>query len=359
MGPPVGSGAYMIFSETFETALAYAKAALDHLVERAVPPTPNNFMVWYVYSSGGSLELKREMDRIIEHNEPFTPERSLDLFERYFGTVAETQALRETSQRLESAVAQLVGFLSKAGVNTAHYGETLRSASGQLRDSNKIEDIRSVVASVLAETKKMAEQHRQLQYELTSSAREMSQLRENIVSARREAQTDALTGIANRKFFEQRIEENVRDAMRTGDDLCLLMLDIDHFKKFNDTYGHQLGDQVLRLVAKTFTECIKGRDTAARYGGEEFVVLLPHTSVANAVKLADHLRLTVAGKMIVNRQTGKSLGQITLSIGVAQYRANEPVAKFIQRADKALYKAKGSGRNRVVAEDNSSASAAA
>jgi diguanylate cyclase len=359
MGPPVSSGAYMIFSETFETALAYAKAALDHLVERAVPPTPNNFMVWYVYSSGGSLELKREMDRIIEHNEPFTPERSLDLFERYFGTVAETQALRETSQRLESAVAQLVGFLSKAGVNTAHYGETLRSASGQLRDSNKIEDIRSVVASVLAETKKMAEQHRQLQYELTSSAREMSQLRENIVSARREAQTDALTGIANRKFFEQRIEENVRDAMRTGDDLCLLMLDIDHFKKFNDTYGHQLGDQVLRLVAKTFTECIKGRDTAARYGGEEFVVLLPHTSVANAVKLADHLRLTVAGKMIVNRQTGKSLGQITLSIGVAQYRANEPVAKFIQRADKALYKAKGSGRNRVVAEDNSSASAAA
>jgi diguanylate cyclase len=212
---------------------------------------------------------------------------------------------------------------------------------------------------VLAETKKMAEQHRQLQHELTTSAREMSELRENIVSARREAQTDALTGIANRKFFEQRIEENVRDAMRTGDDLCLLVLDIDHFKKFNDTYGHQLGDQVLRLVAKTFTECIKGRDTAARYGGEEFVVLLPHTNLANAIKLADHLRLTVAGKMIVNRQTGKSLGQITLSIGVAHYRSGEPVTKFIQRADKALYKAKGSGRNQVMAEEDTSKPAAA
>jgi diguanylate cyclase len=349
----------MIFSETFESALANAKAALDQLVEREVPPTPNNFTIWYVYSSGGSLELKREMDRLIENKEPFTQERSIELFERYFGTVAETHALRETSQRLESAVAQLVGFLSKAGVNTAHYGETLRTASGQLRDTNKIEDIRTVVAGVLAETKKMAEQHRQLQYELTSSAREMSQLREHIVSARREAQTDALTGIANRKFFEQRIDENVRDAVRTGDDLCLLVLDIDHFKKFNDTYGHQLGDQVLRLVAKTFTECIKGRDTAARYGGEEFVVLLPHTSIANAVKLANHLRLTVAGKMIVNRQTGKSLGQITLSIGVAQYKRNEPIAKFIQRADKALYKAKGNGRNRVVTEEEIGESEAA
>jgi diguanylate cyclase len=349
----------MIFSESFEIALASAKAALDQLAERAIPPTPNNFTVWYVYCSGGSLELKREMDRLIEHKQPFTPERNLELFERYFGTVAETQALRETSKRLESAVAQLVGFLNKAGVNTAQYGETLKSASGQLRDTTKIEDIRSVVASVLAETKKMAEQHRQLQHELTTSAREMSELRENIVSARREAQTDALTGIANRKFFEQRIEENVRDAMRTGDDLCLLVLDIDHFKKFNDTYGHQLGDQVLRLVAKTFTECIKGRDTAARYGGEEFVVLLPHTNLANAIKLADHLRLTVAGKMIVNRQTGKSLGQITLSIGVAHYRSGEPVTKFIQRADKALYKAKGSGRNQVMAEEDTSKPAAA
>jgi diguanylate cyclase len=349
----------MIFSETFESALACATSALEHLVQRSVPATPNNFTIWYVYSSGGSVELRREMDLMIERQEPFTPERSLELFERYFGTVAESQALRETSQRLESAVAQLVGFLSKAGVNTASYGETLRSASGQLRDSNKIEDIRAVVASVLAETKKMAEQHRQLQFELTSSAREMSALREHIVSARREAQTDALTGIANRKFFEQRIDENVRDAMRTGDELCLLMLDIDHFKKFNDTYGHQLGDQVLRLVAKTFTECIKGRDTAARYGGEEFVVLLPHTTLANAGKLADHLRLTVAGKMIVNRQTGKSLGQITLSIGVAQYKRGEAVAHFIQRADKALYKAKGAGRNRVIAEDAPSASVAA
>ena len=349
----------MIFSETFEAALANATAALEQLVERQVPPTPNNFTVWYVYSSGGSLELKREMDRLIENREPFTAERSIELFERYFGTVAETQALRETSERLESAVAQLVGFLSKAGVNTAHYGETLRTASGALRDSTKVEDIREVVANVLTETKKMAEQHRQLQYELNSSAREMTQLREHIVSARREAQTDALTGIANRKLFEQRIDENVRDAMRTGDDLCLLVLDIDHFKKFNDTYGHQLGDQVLRLVAKTFTECIKGRDTAARYGGEEFVVLLPHTNIANAAKLADHLRLTVAGKMIVNRQTGKSLGQITLSIGVAQYKRGEPIASFIQRADKALYKAKGNGRNRVVTEEEVDASAAA
>src|SRR5690606_33216663 len=146
-GSSESPGAPMIFSETFEAALANATSALERLVERRVPPTPNNFTVWYVYSSGASLELKREMDRLIDDNEPFTPERSIELFERHFGSVAETQALRETSQRLESAVAQLVGFLSKAGVDTAHYGERLRTASGQLRDTNKIEDIREIVAS--------------------------------------------------------------------------------------------------------------------------------------------------------------------------------------------------------------------
>ncbi len=168
---------------------------------------------------------------------------------------------------------------------------------------------------------------------------------------RMEVLTDPLTGVANRKCFDLRLSEGIADCKENGSDLSLMMLDIDFFKKFNDTYGHQLGDEVLKLVARTFVDSIKGQDTAARYGGEEFAIILPRTKLANAATLADQIRKTMADKVIVNRRTGDKLGAVTLSVGVASYRAGELPSSLIQRADDALYAAKRSGRNRVVSED--------
>jgi diguanylate cyclase len=143
----------------------------------------------------------------------------------------------------------------------------------------------------------------------------------------------------------------VREVAEESGPLCVLIGDVDHFKKFNDTWGHATGDQVLRLVAQCFKSNTKGRDTAARYGGEEFVVALPHTSLANAVTVAEHIRAAVESKKIVKRSTGETLGSITLSIGVAQYVADEPIGDTLARADACLYVAKRSGRNRVIAQD--------
>jgi len=159
--------------------------------------------------------------------------------------------------------------------------------------------------------------------------------------------TDGLTGLHNRKAFDKQIRDWVEDASITGNNLCLLMLDIDHFKHFNDTYGHQTGDQVLRLVARTLTDGIKGRDFASRFGGEEFALLFQETPLSAAIRVADSLRHAVEGKEVVNRNSHKSLGRITLSGGVAQYIKGESLAKFIERADDALYAAKNSGRNSV------------
>jgi diguanylate cyclase len=127
------------------------------------------------------------------------------------------------------------------------------------------------------------------------------------------------------------------------------MLDIDHFKSFNDNFGHQVGDQVLRLVARTLTDGIKGRDIAARYGGEEFVILLPETNLAHAMILAESLRKSLAAKEVINRASGEFLGRITMSIGVAQYYSSEDVNELIERVDSALYTAKHNGRNQVAA----------
>lgn len=160
---------------------------------------------------------------------------------------------------------------------------------------------------------------------------------------------DPLTGILNRKYFDIKLAEETALAMTVGQDLCLIMSDIDHFKQFNDTFGHQVGDEVLKVTTRVLTNGIKGRDTAARYGGEEFCVILPRTGLADAVTAAEGIRQALAQKELKARNNGKTFGTITLSPGVAQYIHGEPIADLIERADAALYDAKRDGRNRTVA----------
>ena len=139
------------------------------------------------------------------------------------------------------------------------------------------------------------------------------------------------------------------DSMATGKMLSLLMVDIDFFKKFNDEHGHQIGDEVIKLVARVLQSSIKGQDVAARYGGEEFSIILPDTSIQNAVSVGEHIRKSMASRKIVRRNSGKTFGNITLSIGAAQYEPGEAMSALIERADAALYQAKEGGRNRVMA----------
>ncbi len=174
-------------------------------------------------------------------------------------------------------------------------------------------------------------------------------MRDQLEDARREAMTDALTGIANRKMFDFVLRQCALDAMEIGEPLSLLMIDIDHFKQFNDTHGHHIGDQVLRLLAAVLKQSVKGQDTPARYGGEEFAVVLPQTTLANAVKLAEAIRVRVSRRSVINRATSQRLGSFTVSIGAAQFRPGEPLRLLVERADHALYAAKHAGRNRVEA----------
>jgi diguanylate cyclase len=176
-------------------------------------------------------------------------------------------------------------------------------------------------------------------------------LKRNLDSVRQEAITDSLTGLFNRRKFDESLQDAAERSVQTGSPLCLLMTDIDHFKKFNDNYGHTIGDHVLALVARTVKECIRSSDTAVRYGGEEFAVILPNVRISDAVRVAEQIRTAVASKRVVNRSKNITLGTITLSVGVARYVPGESVGDLIKRADAGLYTAKRTGRNRVVAED--------
>jgi diguanylate cyclase len=336
--------------ESNEQALEIASKALAAMDNQQVPPTPPNFKVWYNYHTGRFPDLTRSLDVLMQSRHPFTSDLNQQLHDQFFGHEREVNALRETGQQIETALTTALNILGDADKGAGRYGEALQALSGELADASAAADVRNLVASVLDETHRMQQQNRGLQEQLKTSASEIAQLREDLASVKREAMTDTLTGLANRKYFDIALQERMRQSFGSGAPVCLLMLDIDHFKRFNDSYGHQLGDQVLKLVARTLIDTVKGRDLPARYGGEEFVVILPDTALRDAMTLADKIRIAVASRRIVKKSTGEELGTITMSIGAAEYIFGEAGSEWIQRADMALYAAKHAGRNRVMAD---------
>jgi diguanylate cyclase len=196
----------------------------------------------------------------------------------------------------------------------------------------------------------MRESTSALKSHFDAKTREIQTLQQELDRARKRALTDTLTGLANREALYGALESAVHDAEQDDTELCLLVLDIDHFKRVNDTHGHLVGDRVIRFVASTLKRLVKGKDTAARFGGEEFAVVLPDTPVGGAMALAENIRRAIADARLVRSDTREPLNQITVSVGVGSYRRGEDINSLFDRTDQALYAAKSGGRNRVVNE---------
>ncbi len=326
-----------------------AEQTLQRILALGITPHPRNYAVWYGYFSGDP-ELVRAVDAILNGGQGFDDSHGAELYREHFSYDNEGAAIRETSERVEVALGQVVSMLSDAGQDTSRYGDALAGITGDLSDGDSIEEVRAIVTRLSEHTRTMTEQNKRFEEEISRSNQEIEQLRQNLEDSRLEAKTDSLTGLNNRKYFDESLFAAARDAADVGTPLSLLMLDIDHFKRFNDTYGHNLGDVVLKQVARCIGACVKGKDLTARFGGEEFVILLPETAVEDAMTVAQQVCRTVAGKEIVMRSSGKSLGKITLSAGAAQLRPPESAEQLLQRADEAMYLAKNGGRNRAVSE---------
>ncbi len=339
------------YSESLEKAKEYARSAFSLMESKAIPATPNNFAVWFVYYSGRHSDLTRAADKLLEENEEFTEARNAEIFDQFFPFVPEGMAAADAAESVRSELTNILAYLESAGDDAAEYGRFLESITGKVAGSGSVSDFKGLIADALSATQSMEGRTRGLQEKLDASSREISQLKQDLEEMRLEAMTDALTGISNRKLFDIQLRRSANDAAKNEEELCLLMVDIDHFKKFNDTYGHLVGDQVLKLIGSTLTACIKGQDTAARYGGEEFAVILPRTSLKDALTVAENIRRAVGTKKVVNRATGEDMGTITVSIGAGRFEHGEPVSQLISRADEALYMAKRNGRDRVVSQD--------
>src|SRR5439155_27001119 len=196
----------------------------------------------------------------------------------------------------------------------------------------------------------MQDTNKALESRLVVSKQEISNLQHSLEAIRAESMTDPLTALGNRKYFDRALGEALRIARERSEPLSVMLFDIDYFKSFNDNYGHLTGDQVLRLVAMTLKQNIKGQDITARYGGEEFAVVLPNTALRQALTVADHIRRAVMAKELKKKSTGEILGRVTISVGVSMLKPDDDTDSLIERADACLYAAKRNGRNRVICE---------
>ena len=341
----------MDYPHSLEQAAEYSGSAMMIMEEQEVPANPNNFTVWYNYFSGAFPDLKQALDILLDGDLVFTEAQNTAFYRKFCSSPYEAIPAPLIAEKMEVELTAVLATLDRAGKSASDYGTTLETASGQLDGEQGAEDLKQLINRVLTQTRAMAEQSRDVEHQLKESYVQIGQLRDQLEIARSEAMTDALTGLANRKLFDATLRQTAMEAMETGERMCLLLLDIDHFKKFNDSFGHHIGDQVLKLLASVLCESVKGQDTAVRYGGEEFAVVLPNTALQGAFTVAENIRRRIIGKELIDRKSGERLGRITISVGVGQYAPGEPLREFIERTDRALFAAKKGGRNRVVSEE--------
>lgn len=332
-------------------AWAIADTIWQSLRAHDVAPTPRNFEVWYSSCAEDKPQLRQRIDALIKAAQPFTPGLLDSLYRDFFASPVDLGLIKENSQQLRQIATRMVDQVIADGNILGSCGTALTGWSPDLDTAPTIQDMRHAVRTLKTATVEAGERMRALEQLFTASVTRISELNEQLARLEKEATRDGLTSLANRRMFDNALSQVTRQATEDGANLALLLLDIDHFKKFNDTYGHPMGDNVLRLVAQVLMNHIKGRDLAARYGGEEFAIILTDVGLAEGMAVGQQICRLLETRPLMNRTTGQKLGAITCSIGVAVYRAGEAMGNLVDRADKALYRAKRTGRNRVCAEE--------
>lgn len=324
----------------------YLRLALPLMSRYAVPVTPPNYAVWYQYVSGANEALRRVIDDLIENGAEITEATTRALFHKYVSECDE-ERLQQARATLDGLVGSVDGTLETAQGEVSRYGESLARYAENLSQGPADDAVRAIVQGLLRDTSSVQHIGEQLHARLEASRRETEALRAELRLAREEALIDALTRLTNRKGFDLALAQMMNQARESGSQLCLALIDIDLFKRINDTYGHLLGDKVIRHVAKILHDSVKGKDCPARYGGEEFALLLPETGLAGALSVAEQIRAAVASGRLMKADTREVIEAVTVSAGVACWQVGESAEEFIARTDAALYRCKQDGRNRV------------
>jgi diguanylate cyclase len=341
---------FVKFTADIDRSLSCAEQAIELAKAKNIPATPLNFELLFNYMSGENQSLKQDIDQLFDDDGAFSEVFALRIHNKHLSPTRQADEVEEISTFLSSELLQVQSIVSAVAGMTGAYGKSLEGIATQIKEVKNRAHLMSIIEMLVISSREMERNSNELDNKIANSDKKINSLKKRLVEIRTELRTDTLTGIANRLSFKEILEVEILAISETQEELCLCIGDIDHFKKFNDTFGYQTGDRALQLVASYIAGQVKGRDLAAGYGGAKFAIVLPQTNLRTAVTVADRIRDRVMDKELFKKSTGQSLGNITISFGVARYHSGEAIEDLIKRADTCLYSAKNAGRNQVKCE---------
>jgi len=337
------------FDDSPKAVTEIAKNVILNAAKRSIPLTPENFHVWFEYFLGSNKELKTAIDELIASGKGFSHEINERLYTDYLEG-NKKDILQEVHKETRRIFQNIFEVTRSTKDLASDYSDKMDEYSNKLHDATDLTQMQNFIEDIIIDTNKMAASSRILNQQLEEATSQIQSLSKQLEETEKEVLLDSLTGLNNRKAFDIKLNDLCEKFDQNEGFFSVAMLDIDYFKKFNDQYGHQVGDEVLRIVGSHLKKNLKGKDIPSRYGGEEFIILLPDTKLDKAYIVAEQIRENISKKRLKIKKTEQTLGNITVSVGVSEIREGDTAISVVERADSALYLAKNSGRNNVKSE---------
>jgi len=334
-------------TDDFKRATANLQKAVPLMMKNHVSVTPANYALWYAYVDNAIPQLNIDLDNIIQDAGVCSPAASAQLYNNYIAHRSETD-MNQLRESVEVLVNEIASSVTDTLSDTSDFSKLIdKSFSNLSRVENEamsMDEVLLIVRQLLSESKEIKHSTRFLGNQLETATKEINRLKAQLAEVQQDALFDGLTSLYNRRSFDQDINALYQSEQK----LCLILADVDHFKAFNDNYGHLLGDAVLKGLARTLQRGCRDGISAYRFGGEEFALIVPNKPLRIARQFAETMRRATEKLSVKDRRSGKHVGNITISLGVAELQEKESVESLIERADGLLYEAKSLGRNRVM-----------
>lgn len=333
--------------DDYKRSTANLKKAVPLMMQNYVAATPANYALWYTYVDNAIPQLNRELDSVLENYGICPPAAGEQLYKSFVASRAET-SIDDLRANMELLVGQVASSVTDTLADTCSFSDMIDKSFQSLEkvkdDNMSLEEVMTVVRQLVEESKEIRHSTKFLNNQLETASEEIHRLKSELAEVQQDALFDSLTGLYNRRSFDH----DLKSLCQSGQSICLILADIDHFKGYNDNYGHLFGDSVIKGLAKRLQSNTRDGIHAYRFGGEEFALIVPNKQLRVARQYAESLRRSIEKLSIKDKRSGKQVANITASFGVAELQSNESADSLIERADKLLYEAKQLGRNRVM-----------